>query len=83
MLPKLRSFLKERGIELNEAKTKIVHREEGIDFLGFNLRQYYNKTRGICLAKPSKKAVKQHLEHIKTMISKNKQMKADELIAIS
>ena len=81
VLPKLRAFLKKRGMELNEAKTKIVHRDEGFDFLGFSVRQYHNKTREICLAKPSKKAVKHHLEHIKTMISKNKQMKADELIS--
>ena len=81
VLPKLRAFLKERGMELNEAKTKIVHRDEGFDFLGFNIRQYYNKTRGLCLAKPSKKAIKQHLKHIKKVISINKQMKADELIS--
>ncbi len=81
VLPKLRTFLKERGMELNEAKTRVVHRDEGFDFLGFNIRQYYNKDRGICLAKPSKKAIKQHLKHIKTVISINKQMKADELIS--
>jgi RNA-directed DNA polymerase len=81
VLPKLRTFLKERGMELNEAKTKIVHRDEGFDFLGFTIRQYHGKTRRICLAKPSKKAVKQHLEHVKTVISGNKQMKADELIS--
>ena len=81
VLPKLRTFLKIRGMELNEAKTMIVHRNEGFDFLGFNIRQYYNKTQGICLAKPSKKAVKQHLEHIKMVISMNKQMKADKLIS--
>ena len=81
VLPKLRTFLKERGMELNEAKTKIVHRDEGFDFLGFNIRQYYNRTRGLCLVKPSKKAIKQHLKHIKTIISINKQMKADELIS--
>jgi len=81
VLPKLRGFLKERGMELNEAKTHIVHRDEGLDFLGFNIRQYHSRTRSVCLAKPSKKAVKRHLEHIKAMISKNKQMKADELIS--
>jgi RNA-directed DNA polymerase len=81
VLPKLRTFLKERGMELNEAKTKIVHRDEGFDFLGFSIRQYYNKTRGICLAKPSKKAIKRHLEDIKKVISMNKQMNADELIS--
>ncbi len=81
VLPKLRTFLKERGMELNEAKTRIVHRDDGFDFLGFTIRQYYSKARNVCLAKPSKKAVKRHLEHIKTVISKNKQMKADELIS--
>ena len=81
VLPKLRSFLKERGMKLNEAKTHIIHRDEGFNFLGFNIRQYHSRIRSVCLAKPSKRAVKQHLEHIKAVISKNKQMKADELIS--
>ena len=81
VLPTLRTFLKERGMELNEAKTKIIHRDDGFDFLGFTIRQYHSKTGRVCLAKPSKKAVKRHLEDIKTMISMNKQMKADELIS--
>ena len=80
VLPKLRGFLKERGMELNEAKTHIIHRDEGFDFLGFNIRQYHSRARSICLAKPSKKAIKRHLEHIKAVISENKQIKADELI---
>lgn len=81
VLPKLRFFLKERGMELNKAKTKIIHRDEGFDFLGFNIRQYHGKTRDVCLVKPSKSAVKQHLNHMKTVISTNKQMKADELVS--
>lgn len=81
VLPKLRAFLEERGMELNETKTKIVNRDDGFDFLGFTIRQYHSKARDVCLAKPSKKAVKRHLEHIKTVISKNKQMKADELVS--
>jgi RNA-directed DNA polymerase len=81
VLPKLRAFLKERGMELNEAKTRIVHRDDGFDFLGFNVRQFHNKARNICLARPSKKAIKRHLEHIKAVISENKQIKADELVS--
>ena len=81
VLPRLRAFLKERGMELNEAKTRIVHRDDGFDFLGFNIRQFHNKVRNMCLARPSKKSVKRHLEHIKAVISKNKQMKADELVS--
>ncbi len=80
VLPKLRIFLKERGMKLNKTKTKIVHRDDGFDFLGFSIRQYHSKARSVCLAKPSKEAVKCHLQHIKRVISKNKQMKADELI---
>jgi len=81
VLPILRDFLKERGMKLNDAKTRIVHREEGFDFLGFHVRQYHGKSRSVCLAKPSKKTIKRHLEQIKKMISSNKQMKADELIS--
>ena len=81
VLPRLQFFLKERGMELNEAKTKIVHRDDGFDFLGFKIRQYCGKSRSVCLAKPSKRSIKQHLEHIKTVVSTNKQMKADELVS--
>ncbi len=81
VLPKLKAFLKERGMELNEAKTKIIHRNDGFDFLGFNIRQYSSRIRNVCLVKPTKKAVKRHLGNIKMVISKNKQMKADELIS--
>jgi len=81
VLPKLKTFLQERGMELSEAKTRIVHRDDGFDFLGFNIRQYHGKARSVCLTRPSKKTVKRHLEHIKIIISKNKQMKADELIS--
>ncbi len=81
VLPKLRAFLKERGMKLNEAKTKIIHRNEGFYFLGFTIRQFHNRARSVCLAKPSKKAIKSHLQGIKMVISGNKQVKADELIS--
>ena len=39
----LTNFLEERGLELSEKKTKILHITEGFDFLGFNIRrQKYN-----------------------------------------
>ncbi len=36
----LRTWLKQRGLELSAEKTKIVHLSEGFDFLGFNIRHY-------------------------------------------
>jgi RNA-directed DNA polymerase len=39
----IENFLKERGLELKEAKTRIVSIEQGFDFLGFNIsRKPYN-----------------------------------------
>jgi len=49
----IESFLAERGLTLSEEKTKIVHIDEGFDFLSWNFRKYDGKL----LIKPSKKAV--------------------------
>ena len=35
----IQEFLKERGLTLSPEKTKIVHIEEGFDFLGWNIRK--------------------------------------------
>jgi RNA-directed DNA polymerase len=78
-------WLKERGLELSEEKTKIVHSTEGFDFLGFNIRHYENETKGYraktfankqgfkVLIKPSKKSIKTHSNKIKEVL---RQMKA-------
>lgn len=34
----VKEALKKRGLEISEAKTRIVHTAEGFDFLGFNIR---------------------------------------------
>src|SRR3954462_6806976 len=51
---RLAAWLAPRGLAFNEDKTRIVHLDEGVDFLGFNVRRY----RGKLLIKPSKTAVK-------------------------
>ncbi len=78
-------WLKLRGLELSEEKTKIVHSTEGFDFLGFNCRHYENKTTGYearnfankqgfkLLIKPNKKSIETHSNKIKQVL---KQMKA-------
>ncbi len=80
VLPKLRQFLIERGMQLNEGKTHIVHRTEGFDFLGFNIRQICNKRIKKCLAKPKKKSIQKHLRYIKEILLCNKQAKAEDII---
>lgn len=51
---KLAEWLEPRGLTFNEEKTKVVHLEEGFDFLGFNIRRYNGKL----LTRPSANAVK-------------------------
>src|SRR4051812_17371889 len=51
---RLAAWLAPRGLVFNEDKTSIVHLDDGVDFLGFNVRRY----RGKLLIKPSTAAVK-------------------------
>lgn len=51
---RLAAWLEPRGLVFNEDKTRVAHLDDGVDFLGFNVRRY----RGKLLIKPSKAAVK-------------------------
>ena len=53
IIPTVKQWLLERGLELSEEKTKLVHIDDGFDFLGFNARHYNSKL----LIKPQKKKV--------------------------
>lgn len=65
--PRVEIFLKERGLELSQEKTKITHIEDGFDFLGFNIRKYKN----VLFIKPSKKSIKDFLMDIRETIKSN------------
>jgi len=69
-------FLRERGLELSEEKTKIVHIDEGFDFLGWNFRKYSEKL----LIKPSKKNVKAFYGKVKEIIKSSLSVPKHELI---
>lgn len=74
--PAVVSFLKERGLELSEEKTRITQIDAGFDFLGFNVRKYGGKL----LIKPSKPAVKRFLVDLRGLIKANRAIKTEELI---
>lgn len=57
---RLAAWLAPRGLAFNEDKTRIVHLDEGCDFLGFNIRRY----RGKLLTKPSKAALRRIRERL-------------------
>ena len=74
--PLVREFLKTRGLELSEEKTRITHVEEGFDFLGWNVRKYEGKL----LIKPSKENVKAFLRKVGKIVGANKMAKQANLI---
>ena len=57
---RLAAWLTPRGLAFNEGKTRIVHLDDGFDFLGYNVRRYHGKL----LIKPSKAAVRQLRERL-------------------
>jgi len=86
----IKEFIKPRGMEINEEKTRIASIEEGMDILGFNLREYYDvgrtknpkmKTkRGIVLSKPSKDAIQRFKQKLKGIFKKHQKGNAYALI---
>ena len=55
---KLSTWLKPRGLSFNQDKTRIVHIDDGFDFLSFNIRRYYGASGTKVLTKPSKDALR-------------------------
>lgn len=60
----IEDFLKDRGLTLSEEKTKIVHIEEGFDFLGWNVRKYDGKL----LIKPARKNVQAFMRKVRVIV---------------
>ncbi len=74
--PIVEAFLKERGLELSEEKTRITHVEEGFDFLGQHIRRYSGKV----LVKPSRKSIHTFLSKVRKVIKDNEQATAGHLV---
>lgn len=76
VLPIIREFMAERGLQLSEEKTVITHIEDGFDFLGKNIRKYNGKL----LIKPSKQSVSSLLKKVREIVKSNKSAKQDSMI---
>jgi RNA-directed DNA polymerase len=75
--PLVAHFLAERGLELSHEKTSITHIDDGVDFLGQNLRRYGTKL----LLKPSRKNVRTFLAETDEVIQQEGgHLSAGELI---
>jgi RNA-directed DNA polymerase len=76
--PWIETFLATRGLRLSQAKTKIVHIDQGFDFLGWNFRKYEGKL----LIKPSKKNADAFYEKLRKFIGERLMVKQEDLIRL-
>ena len=76
VLPEIRRFMSERGLELSPEKTVITHIRDGFDFLGQNIRKY----KDIVLIKPSKENTERFLNNIREIIRKYPTITQEQLI---
>jgi RNA-directed DNA polymerase len=76
VIPAVHAFLDARGLHLSPEKTRLVHIEEGFDFLGFNVRKYDGKL----LIKPAPKSVQAFLRTIRELVKKHVASPAEVLI---
>jgi RNA-directed DNA polymerase len=74
--PLVTQFLKERGLQLSDRKTKVTHIDEGFDFLGKHIRKYGGKL----LTKPTRRNVRAFLDEIKTFFRANLNTPVDKLL---
>jgi RNA-directed DNA polymerase len=78
ILPMVEAFLKPRGLELSQEKTRITTIEEGFDFLGKTVKKFDDKL----IIRPSKKNVSTFINKIKTILRKHRAIKTADLIDI-
>ncbi|MHB8544917.1 MAG: group II intron reverse transcriptase/maturase [Leptospirales bacterium] len=66
--PVIVQFLRERGLELSQEKTRITHIQEGFDFLGQNIRKFGRKL----LIRPARKNIQSFLDKVRDILKKAK-----------
>lgn len=76
VFPKIHEFLGRRGLQLSEAKTRMVHIREGLNFLGFEIRRYGK----VLLTKPAKEKVNKHVERIRRYLKDHQQAPVGQVI---
>lgn len=76
--PLVERWLAERGRELARAKTRLTHREEGVDFLGVRVRTYQGK---LCCT-PAKQTVHAFLTKGRRIVKTHQQALAGQVIRL-
>jgi len=77
--PRIVEFLQQRGLALNEVKTRIIHMREGLNFLGLHLRKFGSREEKL-LTVPQKEKVLKHVRAIRSYLDAHKQTPAGQVM---
>ena len=78
VIPAIREFLRERGLNLSGEKTKITRIEDGFDFLGQHLRKFGDKL----IITPSKSAVRSVVDKTRRIMKACLGLKASVMVRL-
>jgi RNA-directed DNA polymerase len=76
--PRIEGFLRDRGLTISEAKTRIVNIDEGFNFLGFHVRKFGRRAKTLVV--PQKDKVLRHLRRIKDYLETHQQSPAGQVV---
>lgn len=76
IIPVLSVWLQQRGLELNQEKTKVIHVPQGLNFLGFHIRQFHHN----CFTFPQKDKVLDKLREIQQWLNQHRHTQPEAVI---
>lgn len=76
IVPVIEKWLEQRGLVMHPEKTRIVHVNDGFNFLGFTVRHY----KGKCLFHPQREKVLSFLKEIRQWLRRNRSATAENVI---
>ncbi len=78
VLPMVKAFLSQRGLELSPEKTDVTHIQDGINFLGWNV----SRTKDGILVRPSRRNIQSLLDKLEKLICTDTYKSSEELLKI-
>jgi RNA-directed DNA polymerase len=76
IVPVVKTWLQQRGLQFNPEKTRIVQIEQGLDFLGFHIQKWKHK----CLARPQKEKTLAFLNKIRQWLKYHRHSSPEDVI---
>lgn len=84
VIPSIKAFLADRGLSLNEAKTRVVNLDTGFDFLGFHFQRFHRRDGSVrtFVHQPRRSKVEEFAKNLSMVLRYTTHMTAKDVIKI-